>query len=379
MLLLHAGVGSVEDGNMVADVLKIQDAGLKAIVDVRGQVGNFVGEVDQLRLKRRSLVEKVLVQLRMLLGFVVAGVFDDALSHAKSQVQPGMRGVPLLEALDDAQSVKIVVKVEAVLAHGGIESALPGVAEWRMTDVVDEREGLGKVGIQAKRAGDGTGDRRNLKSVCEAAAEVVGIAVRKNLRLARHAPKRSGMSYASAIAFEGAAIGVHVFRIGPGSERIIVVDAAHRADGKIHQLQVGIGCAVLAHYSSLLRSSRHPGLDISMRLVYRDEDFVWIVLSKGRKIDQQAVFIRHCEGYVRYGRHFRERGLGHREEGMLHRETLVVRECCKQGLAYFTANLTEGWIVRDISPARRDIGAKEPVVGLAQSSQTVFDITLKCR
>jgi|SRR5271156_1729430 len=145
-----------------------------------------------------------------------------------------MRGVPLLKALDDAQSVKIVVKAEAVLAHRGVESALPGVAEWRMTNIVDERKGLGKVRIQAKRAGDGAGDRRNLKSVCEPAAEVVGIAIGENLRLARHAPKRSSMSHASAIALEGAAIGVNILRIGAGGKRIVVVDAAHRAGGKIH-------------------------------------------------------------------------------------------------------------------------------------------------
>src|SRR5271170_2523872 len=158
---------------MIADILEFQNSGFEAVIDVRGKVRNLVGEVDQLRLQWRPLVEKVLMQLRVLRGLVVAGVFDDALPNAESQVQSGMRGVSLLELLDDAQGVQIMVKAEAVLAHCAVQSALSGVAEWRMTDIVNQSEGLCQVLVQAKRARDRAGDGRNLKGVREAAAEVV--------------------------------------------------------------------------------------------------------------------------------------------------------------------------------------------------------------
>src|SRR5271163_1357556 len=152
-----------------------------------------------------------------------------------------MRGVPLLEVLDNAQGMKIVVKAEAVLAHGGVESAFPRVSKRRMPDVVDQREGLGQVLIQAKRTRNRAGDRRDLESVRQAATEMVGIAVGKNLRLASHASEGTGMGHASAIALEGTAIGMDTLRVRPGGERI-VVDTTHRAGGKIYQLQIGIAC-----------------------------------------------------------------------------------------------------------------------------------------
>ncbi len=87
---------------------------LNAVIEVGGQVSNLVGEVDQLRLERRPLVEKILRQLRMLLDVVVARVLDDALAHAERQVQSAMRGVALLKVLDDAQRMQVVVEAPSM-------------------------------------------------------------------------------------------------------------------------------------------------------------------------------------------------------------------------------------------------------------------------
>src|SRR5271165_6625803 len=121
-----------------------------------------------------------------------------------------MRGIPLFEVLDDTECVKIVVKAEAVFPHGGVEGALSGMAKRRMADIVDQRQGFGQVLIQAQGTGRGARDRRDLESVGETAAEVVGVAVGENLGFASHAPERAGVSHASAIALESAAIGMGI-------------------------------------------------------------------------------------------------------------------------------------------------------------------------
>ena len=101
---------------MVADVLDLEEAGLDAVVEVGGEVGDLVGEVDELRLERGALVEEVFGELGMMVGAVVAGVLDDAFADAEGEVEAAVGGVALLEVLDDAEGVQVVVEAEAVAA-----------------------------------------------------------------------------------------------------------------------------------------------------------------------------------------------------------------------------------------------------------------------
>src|SRR5271165_5238811 len=174
-----------------------------------------------------------------------------------------MGGVALLEVFDDTKGMQIVVEVQAVFAHGCIERSLAGVAEGRMTDVVDEREGLAEVFIEVERLRDGAGDLRHLQRVGEAAAEVVGGTVGKNLRLAGHAPERPGVGDAAAVALEGTAVGVDVFRIGADGKRAFAVTPAHRAGGEIQLTQLETGDSA-THASSLTRLASHPGFDVTV-------------------------------------------------------------------------------------------------------------------
>ncbi len=66
-------------------------------------------------------------------------VLDDAFADFEGQVQAAEGGVALFEVFDDAEGVQIVVEEEAVLAHGGVEGFLAGMAEGRVADVVDQR------------------------------------------------------------------------------------------------------------------------------------------------------------------------------------------------------------------------------------------------
>ena len=132
---------------------------------------------------------------------------------AERQVQAAMAGVALLEVLDDAQRVQVVVEAQAVALQAVVQRALAGVAERRVADVVDQRERLRQVVVQAERGGDLAGDLRDLDGVGQAAAEVVGGAAGKDLRLARQAAKGAGLHDAVAVALEG---GAAVARAAPG-------------------------------------------------------------------------------------------------------------------------------------------------------------------
>ena len=55
MLLLHRSIAPRQDVDVLADVTDLQQPRLDAIVEVRSQIGNLVGKIDQLRLQRRPL------------------------------------------------------------------------------------------------------------------------------------------------------------------------------------------------------------------------------------------------------------------------------------------------------------------------------------
>ena len=117
--------------------------GFVAVVEVGGVVADFVGQVDELGFERRTLIEQVLGQLRMLRCVVIARVLDDAFADFEREVQAAKGGVALLEIFDDAQGVQVVVEEEAMIAHGGVERFFAGVAEGRMAEVVHQRQRFG--------------------------------------------------------------------------------------------------------------------------------------------------------------------------------------------------------------------------------------------
>ena len=71
-------------------------------------------------------------------------MFDDAFAHFKREIETGKIQVALLEVLDNAKRVQIVIEVPAMLAHQFVQLAFARMAERRMADVVHERQGLRK-------------------------------------------------------------------------------------------------------------------------------------------------------------------------------------------------------------------------------------------
>ena len=77
-------------------------------------------------------------------------MLDDAFANFKCKIQPRKIEVPLLELFDDAQRMQIVIETAALFAHQFVKFAFAGVAEWRMTDVMDKSERFGKLRVQSQ-------------------------------------------------------------------------------------------------------------------------------------------------------------------------------------------------------------------------------------
>src|SRR3990167_1476533 len=142
-------------------------------------------------------------------------MLDDALAHFKREVEPGEGGVALLEALDDAQGVEVVVKLVAAGAHQLVELVFAGVAEGRVADVMHERQRFAEVGVEPERPGDGAADLRHFERVGQTVAEVVGVAPGEDLRLGLEAAESAGVDDAVAVALVVVAVRVRRLGIAP--------------------------------------------------------------------------------------------------------------------------------------------------------------------
>ena len=111
------------------------------------------------------------------------------------------------------------------------------------------------------------------------------------------------MCDSSAVPLECGAVGVKIFWIGARNQWIFAARAIDRTRREIHQPQFLIFRRLLAHETSLTRVAREPGLDVTVRLVGGNEDFIGIVLPKRSQVHQQAMLIRHSESDVADLRH----------------------------------------------------------------------------
>ena len=93
-------------------------------------------------------------------------MLEDALAHLEREIQAGELGVALLELVDDAQRLQVVLE-SAELAHAVVERVLAGVAERRVTQVVREADGLGERLVQARAR------RATLRAICATSSECV--------------------------------------------------------------------------------------------------------------------------------------------------------------------------------------------------------------
>ena len=108
-------------------------------------------------------------------------MLHDAFADFKGQVQPRKVSIALLERFDDTQSLEIVIKASAEVAHDVVEALLARVSEGRMADVMDQSESFDQVDVEAHQTGDCAGNLGDLQGVGEAVAEMIRKAGGENL------------------------------------------------------------------------------------------------------------------------------------------------------------------------------------------------------
>ena len=150
-------------------------------------------------------------------------MLDDAFSDAEGEIQSGMGGIALLEVLDDAEGVDVVVESQAVALEAAVEGALSGVAEGRVANVVRQRQRFSEFMIESERGGQGAGDLGDFEGVRKAATEVVGwragARAGEDLGLAGEAAEGAGVEDARRVAGEWGAVGMKWFKMRALRER----------------------------------------------------------------------------------------------------------------------------------------------------------------
>jgi hypothetical protein len=101
-------------------------------------VGDTVDEPHDLALERRRLA--------------APRVVEDAVPHLRREVEPA--AVPFQD-LDDAEGLLVVTEAVAeAFLQNAVECLLAGVTEWRMPEVVSERDRLRQILVETKRSRD---------------------------------------------------------------------------------------------------------------------------------------------------------------------------------------------------------------------------------
>src|SRR3954466_9801744 len=101
---------ALKEWQMLADHLDRDDSRFDTVVEVCGVVCNLVGNIDELRLEGRTLIEQILRKFGKLLRVPIAGVLDDPFANWEGQVKTQKLGIAQFEMFHDAQGVQVVVE-----------------------------------------------------------------------------------------------------------------------------------------------------------------------------------------------------------------------------------------------------------------------------
>ena len=244
MRSIHLCIKFAKKRNLAAEDGEIEKLGFEGIVEIGGVVGNLIYPVNELSFERRAQIQEILGELREIRSGIIARMFNDAFANLKREIQPRKIQIAMLELLDDAKGMQIVIEATAVRGHQFVELAFARVAKRRVADIVNKSEGLGELGVQAERGGNGTGDLRDFKRMGQAIAEVVGIAGGEDLCFGFETAESAGMDDAVAVARVVTAVGMRGLRVasaarllgahGPGSKSGDSIDGPLRCFRLIH-------------------------------------------------------------------------------------------------------------------------------------------------
>jgi len=162
---------------LLRDILGAEYAGTARVVYVVIYVCNAVGKAHNASFKR------IRHTVRMT---------ENSVPHL-------LRQVKRLEQIDHAQALTVMAEA-AVIAF--LQHSLSRMTERCMTEIVSERDSLGKILIQPQSAGNGTRYLRNLHRVRKTCTVMIGLGRKKDLSLAHQTAKRLRMYYSVAVALK---------------------------------------------------------------------------------------------------------------------------------------------------------------------------------
>ncbi len=113
VLLFHQPRGVCPEADAPAKIFFRQQSGIQAVVEVVAVIGDFVGEIGDLRLERGVFGDETFFHAGPVKGRLVLG---QAFEHFPREIEAGEIRIFLLQFLDDAEAVVVVLKA-AVAAH----------------------------------------------------------------------------------------------------------------------------------------------------------------------------------------------------------------------------------------------------------------------
>lgn len=161
-------------------------------------------------------------------------MLDDALAGLEAKIEAVERGIALFQLINRTQTLQIVLEAPEV-AHAFVQGILPGVAEWRVTEVVRQRNGFGEILVEAQGTGNATGDLGDLQAVRQAGTEEIALVIDENLRLVLEPAESSRVDDAVTIALELAAQRRTIFDVATTAR----IGGSHRVGGKLRHLRHG--------------------------------------------------------------------------------------------------------------------------------------------
>ena len=211
------------------------------VVGHRGDLRFNAGETPELQFLRAAIIEDgrrnavTPIALKRRAGAVGERtiVLDQALERFPGQVQAVECWIAPLQHRHHAQRLGIVIEA-AECRQAGIERAFSGMAEWRMPQVVGERERLGQILVEPQPPGQRARDLRNLERMGKPCPIVIALVKNENLGLVLEAPERGGMDDAVAIAPKGAAACAWRLGIKPTAACLRVAGIWRTGNSQIH-------------------------------------------------------------------------------------------------------------------------------------------------
>ena len=180
-------------------------------------VRDLVGQIGDLRFEGRLLfADKARADIAQFFGVLDRAMLQDSFARFKTKVQSFKGGIVLLQHIDHAQGLQIVLEATVVL-HALVKRVLPGMAEGRMPEVVRQCHGLDQIFIEREAACHRSSDLRNLNAVRQAGSEEVAFVVDEYLGLVFKSAKRGRVDDPVAIALEFAATRGRGFRELPAT------------------------------------------------------------------------------------------------------------------------------------------------------------------